>query len=441
MATLAATPANLDTLVADARAGDVLQLAPGAYGDRYWKGYKPTGAVSIQAADPTRAPVFRTIVLNGCANFNLAGLTIAYTPTRTSPPDDSALRLQDSSGINLSNLVIRGAPAINPTDLVGWPSCRGVTLNNAAGAVLSALDIAGVDRGVVLNNAQKVTIQGCKFGDRRRSAIVGGPVTDLLIDNNDFADANPYNWGAGDHADYIALWGDGKQSFPNARIRITNNRMSGAEHKPVAASTNQDPSGILGIWFQGKPTPAASGADPEAGLFVDWEISGNTLDIANLQGLAFWGAKRGKIASNTLTLKAGSINLKNAPGILIRDGCDAITLTNNAASVIDDKSGGKNPASGTILTVSGLLPPSSAKPAPTPDPRDAQIADLTAKLSAAATSTADLSAKLASVTSDRDAQAAKVSSLQAALDGATAAAKTLRDALTAIQSQATSALA
>lgn len=360
MTTIKASPASLAAALSAAQPGDIIALDGGSYGDQYLKGYAKAGPVTLVAASPTSPVVFRSLVLNGCANLALQDLAISYTPTATSPTDDSVLRLEAANNISLTRVKIQGGKAINPADLAGWPTCRAVSLNNSKSVLFESCDIGGTDRGVVCNNSQLVTLHKNAFHDLRRTAICGGGVADILIDDNDFGDANPYNWGAGDHADYIAFWATAAQSFPSARIKITNNRMSGAEHVPVAASPYHVPSGILGIWFQG----AALGG--ENGLFTDWEVSGNKLDIANLQGFACWNAIRGKIADNVMTLHAGSVEPKNAPGILLRAGSTGITMSGNTVSQISDQSGGVN-----VVIDPAPVPVPAPTPAPAPAPTPA----------------------------------------------------------------------
>lgn len=444
MAALTATPATFDAQLAKALAGDTLSLAPGNYGDLYVK-----KAVPVTLAFQSGA-VARSLNVQSTTGLTVTGLTIAFIPDAKTVSYSSAVNIQNSTGVTITGGTLRGGAAItgvaaNATALdgtgnvIGYPTARGVSIQQSSNVILDGLDISAFHRGIFLNQSSKVTLKNNNVHDLRTSAIVGAEVFDLTIDGNWLHDAKPWAWGKtltgsdgkplptyGDHADFIALWSNAAQTTPNARVKITNNRM-----EQTAGEA------ILGMWFQG-----STGAP-----YTDFVISGNSFKLANLQGIRLWNSGPGAITGNTLAWVAnqpdGTPNdPKQAPGILLEGGVSGVTVSGNSAYAYAGTAvtnAAALQAANTLLSAS--ISTTGVKPAPTPDPRDAQIADLTAKLSAATASNADLSAKLMSVTTDRDTQAAKASSLQTALDGATAAGKALRDALTAIQSQVANALA
>jgi hypothetical protein len=450
MSTLSATPSTLSTVLAKATAGDAISLAPGSYGDVTVSGKAYSPAISLTSADPANPAVLRTLTVKGLTGLHVSGLTVAFTPDMTTLGFTQAVTVDGCADVTLDHLKVKGGLAVNgvpetattldSTDnVIGRPCGRGVTIMNSHDVALTNSEVTVFDRGVLIASSQSVLIQQNDIHGLRHTGMVGGGFSDVTIDGNLIRDADPWRVGqtpVGDHSDMLAFWSGAGQTTPNARVKITNNVML----------QNKAPS--LGMWFQG----GGDGKSP----FTDFTIAGNLIAVPNLQGIALWQAQGGTISGNTLVqtqvpqMTAEQVT-KQLPTVLLLDDVSGVTVTNNALGVAMADRTGLSTASGNTLTapskdggvteikawlashqdmakmVSALLPAAPA-PAAQPDPRDAQIADLAAKLAAASAALANARGQVGALTQQlADAKAAQmaglaqVSTLQAQLAAAQAA--------------------
>jgi hypothetical protein len=332
------TPATLGPAFAKAAAGDTLALAPGSYGDFEFsrRFAKP---VTITCADKDRPPSFSKLSVSSGSNLTFSCLKVDFEPDAKTVTYSWATRIQDSDHITLSGVRIVGRPAVagvnedgSGTDVggnvIGRPTAYGMLLQNTSDVLIDGGEVAGFYKGVFMNKTQRVTIRGVEVHDNRTTAIVGAENSDLTIENNYLHSAHPWRWGHGDHADLLALWSNGNQTTPNARVRIINNRM-----EQMAGEA------ILGMWLQGS-TPAP---------FTDFEISGNQIVVNNFQGILIHDAHDGKIADNRL-YRATAGDDEQSPTILLRENTTQVTLSGNQLGAgISDLSEGKNPAKGNTV--------------------------------------------------------------------------------------------
>ena len=346
---LAAQPADPSTLakvLAGAKMGGTIALAPGSYGDVPIYNSRTPNLLTLTCADPARPPVLRSLTINNSANVVVTCLQIAFTPDAKTVTWSSAVTIDGSQDVTLRGVRISGAPAITGAlpdaavgastgNVIGWPTARGVSVQNAARVRIEGGEISGFHRGIFFHLVEVATLTGVDIHDLRATAIVGANVRDLTIQGNTLRDAHPWRWGEtplGDHADFIALWADSGQTQPNGRVKILDNLVV------------QDPKlpAVLGLWFQGG----------DLARFTDFEISRNRMFLNNLQAIALWNAGPGLISGNSL-LRNGPVE-KQAPAILLRSGVTGVAVSGNTLSQISDQSGGVNPQSGNII-VSGMV--------------------------------------------------------------------------------------
>lgn len=461
-AVLPATPSTFSAVFTKlpAAGGDTVALAPGIYG-RLDLGRKFAAPVTVTCADPLQRPIAPGFYIGGASNVTLSCLDVDWPPTIASTDSTPATEVSGSDHIVLTDLKIIGGPAISGVsedhvgytdasgNVIGRPTGYGLAIRGSSDVSVSATEVARFHKGVVLQGTQRVLLQRLNVHDTRTTPIVGSNNVDLTVTDSDLHDTAPWAWGLktptgvsyGDHGDFLALWSDAGQTTPNARIKITGNRMIQSKGVP-----------ILGMWLEG------SAAAP----FTDFEIRDNLIVTNNLQGIGPLNfAVRGVITGNTLRRTDGSGDAGQSPTILPRGGSTGLTITGNSLGApVDDKSGGANTvASNTVLSGAANIYAAVSAPITRPavvlpavvvaaDPRDAQIVDLTAKLKAAndnlATATATISALQGqAITSAMALKTAQDSqkATQAALDAELAAAAALRTSLAAIQSQAAAALA
>lgn len=330
-AALKAKPSTLAELIRQAGPGDMITLAPGEYGDSGVNHRR--SPLTLRSADPARPAIFRTFGVLDSSGITIDGVLIEFTPDAKTVSWSCAVNIQNSQDISFRKSRITGGPAVSGVameatgtdrtgNVIGIPTARGMCISGSQGVIVADNEVSKFHRGLVMNRISNVTLRNNDVHDMRTTAIVGSEVSDLLIEGNHLHDAHPWRWGetpAGDHADFLALWSNPRQTTPNARVSIIGNRFEQTDGKD-----------ILGMWFQGK----------EASPFTDAVIAKNVFLIANLQGIMLWNTQGARIERNIMR-RVGD-NPKQSPGILLRSGTTGVTMSDNTLNVIDDNSGGKN---------------------------------------------------------------------------------------------------
>lgn len=348
-ASLKATPATLEAVIRQAGPGDTVTLAPGEYGNS-GVGRRRT-PLTLVSADPANPAVFRTFSVTDSSDVTIDNVVVKLTPDAKTVSWSCTVNVEDSQNVNFLRSRISGGPAVSGVDMtakdtdntgnvIGLSTARGVCISSSQGVTFADNEVSKFHRGFVMNRVSKVTLRNNDVHDMRTTAIVGSDVTDLLIEGNHLHDAHPWRWGetpAGDHADFLALWSNARQTTPNARVSIIGNRFEQADGKD-----------ILGMWFEGK----------EAAPFTDAVITKNVFLIANLQGIMLWHTQGARIEQNVMR-RVGD-NPKQSPSILLRAGTTGVTMSNNTLNVIDDASGGKNRQDHNQFT-NKLIKPDEAK--------------------------------------------------------------------------------
>jgi hypothetical protein len=325
------------------RSGDTLTPS-GPQGDVAFANLKFSPAVTIVGL------VCRTLRLYNCQGIHFQAPDIAFTPDMHTVAWTAAVYISGCSDIVLDGGKVIGGPAINGVaetapavtasgvgagNVIGRLCGYGINIVNSSGCNVTGSEIAQFDRGIVLGAVTDCVISGNDVHDRRRTAICGGGLTRVTIDGNIVRSSMPWRWGdtpVGDHADCMAFWSATGQTTPNVGVKITNNLM-----EQLSGAT------LLGMWFQG----GTDGKSP----FTDFEISGNTILVPNLQGIMLVNSKNGIVARNVLIQAVvPGVSPKQCPTILLRANCDGIAIVNNRVGApISDLSKGANPQSGNVL--------------------------------------------------------------------------------------------
>lgn len=335
-AELAATPATLPAVLALAKGGDVVQLAPGAYGDvRVAKVVAAPGVVRL-VADPTAPAVFNSLLVRGAEGLRFEGVTVAFAPTMQTRESQNVVSVEGSKRITFTGGRITAGPAINGIDetatvadwsgnVKGWPWGRGFYTQLSQDIEISDSEVWSVQRGLLTYKSTGVRFLRNHVHDVRRTFILGD-ASDLTIAGNYLYGSRPWRWGQtpiGDHGDCIALYPS--SLGPMARVAITGNV---CEQRPGGTA-------ILGF------TLASI-----RGL----EVRGNVLRGTDHQGIVATDVIDATVADNVLTGRAG---------ILLRSGSERVAVSGNVAAWYEDRlkgSTGNSLASARVLTADVVLP-------------------------------------------------------------------------------------
>jgi hypothetical protein len=336
-AALPADPPSFAKALTLAACGDVLALAPGTYGDGYVGRKCPAATpITITSADPGNPASFRTLTFYEASGFAVDHVRVALTPDAQTKSFSAALAIKASTDIAISAVQVTSGPAVNGIDpataqaqdatgnVRGFPAGYGVFLYQSQRVTLDGLDISQVDRGINMSGVQDVAIRGSHIHHTRRTSILGGNLQRVTISGNRLSDIHPWAWGQtarqSDHAEYIALWTDPKQTAPTSGLVITDNLMEQGGGEAV-----------LGAWLQGAQGGVAIGFDRPI-------ITHNVSLIANTQGWALDHVYGGELGWNVM-LQAGGDPLHQMPGIRLQPGTVRLSIHDNMVSFISDVTG------------------------------------------------------------------------------------------------------
>ena len=336
MSTITVTnAAQLTNALGSAHGGDVISLAAGNYGDVSISGRTFASDVKITSQNAGSPANLHSLSITGSSHLNVDGVTVRFAPTTSTYAFSPAVKIDGSQSIIFAHSTVTGGAAVNGVgatatvldatgNVQGMPTGYGVSISNSSAIVVDSVDISQVNKGVVLAASNHITISNDDIHNMRTTGIVGANISDVLIKNNHIHDSNPWHWGSGDHADFLAMWSDATQIGANNNITITNNLME--QGKGTA---------VLGMWLQGGTQ-----------LFTNVTISNNAFLNGNTQGITLNGVSGGKIDHNVMLQTSG--DAKAAPGILLTSNVQNISVSDNITSSVADTSKSIGVAANTI---------------------------------------------------------------------------------------------
>ncbi len=321
---------NADQLASalnSAKAGDVISLAAGYYGNISLSGKAFSDEVVIKSDDPDNPASFGSLSIKASQNITFSGVNVDFVPNESTVSFSSAVLVENSNDITFKGGVIEGGPAVTGVSIdadkvdstgnvIGLPTGRGVTIQGSSNVTIAQSDISHFLRGIAIGDSEKVTITDNEIHHLRKTAIVGGG-DDLVIEGNYLHSSSPWKIGTagGDHADFIALWTDPNQGAPTTNVTIRDNILA-----------QGDGTGVLGMWLQG-----------DVAGFANVVIEGNAILGGDTQGIMMSNTVGGSVKDNVLIQ---TTEYAKAPGIILLEGATNISVSENIASAIGDKNGG-----------------------------------------------------------------------------------------------------
>lgn len=222
---------ELAAALADARAGDEIQLAPGSYGDLSLDGLSFPGTVLITSQYPGTPAQFDSVLISDSSNIAMDSLHIDNPFNGVS--GSSVVRIEDSQGISISNSEINGRVDDDYTGHYGIYVVRGSDIQIMNNSVHDVKD------GVTIMDSNNVDVVRTQFDYLGNDAIKVGGTDTILLDGN--VGPNEWHMEAEAHADFIQF-----QISPSGaasrNVVITNN---------VAIHGNVTRGGIHEGEFQG----------------------------------------------------------------------------------------------------------------------------------------------------------------------------------------------
>lgn len=326
LAVTPATPATLAAVIATARPGDVVQLAPGSYG--------PISISKRVFAPPLVITGKPGAVLKSVNITYSEGITFDQVTVNAGPAPSSntiAFRVYQAKRILLSDAVLVGGKAVTgalPTatpplpasakgNVIGYPSGKGTSFVGCTNCAIIGSDVSLFHTGIDFGNSPGMIVEGNFVHDVRTSPIKGAPEANTSIIGNVTKCSTPWKYGgAGDHGDRLHIWADSGKIVTG--LVITGNQFLEAGCGP-----------IMGIFIQSKIIPPATTGGKYAGAIV----SGNTVAQSNGQAIVFSGMTGGSVAADNiliwtqtnagaLTCLRGSVPCKTVPRLDIKSSRD-----------------------------------------------------------------------------------------------------------------------
>lgn len=300
---------ELENALHSASGGERIELAPGDYGDLYFANLSFSSEVTITSEQPSSMASIRSLALVGASNLHFDSIFFDYIPDENTVIHSSAVRVDRSNNITISNSIVEGGPSIvgispdsepgeqGAEGILGLPNGQGIRIVSSSNVRLENNDVSEFYRGIILNLSENVEIVGNEVHHTRASTLAGGGNSDVLVEGNYFHSAQPWKYGAaGDHGDYVFFWTDGNQIEPSNNIVIRNNVIDQGDGDPM-----------LGI-ILGDRSAADVG-------FTNSEITGNVINNGHNVSISVDISDGLIIRENTLLQSSGGP--KEAPKILI----------------------------------------------------------------------------------------------------------------------------
>jgi len=298
------------------RAGDVIELADGDYGDVSIIGYANTDYIGIVAA-PGARPVLHGLYTAGASHWLLRGLTFVAASGESGPKGaiveaDSHRTLGPSDHIAFIGNRFFTAPEVTnwaPDDWVSKPKMYGL-----------------------ITRARCALVRGNEFFNLRNALDIGGDAS--VIEDNDFHD-----------------FGNDAMDFHASNLTIRRNHISASRHPPAE---KLHPDGLQGwaldgavhrdILIDGNVVANLNPADDNymqgisifTGRFENVTIQNNVVATNTWHGITLYGVRNARVLNNTV--------VATRPGdrdswILIHDSSDHATrgealARNNIATAI-----------------------------------------------------------------------------------------------------------
>lgn len=313
--------AELENALHSATGGERIELAAGDYGDLYFANRSFSSDVTITSEDSSAMASIRSLALVGASNLHFDRIFFDYTPDENTVIHSSAVRVDRSANITISNSIVEGGPSIvgispdsepgeqGAEGILGLPNGQGIRVVSSDNVRLENNDVSEFYRGIILNLSDNVDIVGNEVHHTRASTLAGGGNNEVLVEGNHFHSAQPWKFGAaGDHGDYVFFWTGGKQTEPSDSIIIRDNLIDQGDGEPM-----------LGI-ILGDRSAADVG-------FTNAEISGNIVNNGHNVSISVDIADGVTIRENTLLQSSGGP--KEAPKILIYSTLQNATIENN----------------------------------------------------------------------------------------------------------------
>ncbi|TMV82378.1 PKD domain-containing protein, partial [Thioclava sp. BHET1] len=225
---LVSGPEALMQALSHAEGGEVIRLAPGAYGKitlgpaSAFPVSFPAPGIILRSADPAHPAVFGGLVLKAVDNLSFEDITFDYRFGLGDLPFTMPFNVTGGDHIAFRNSRFLGdnAHGIGSAEN-GFGYATGLSLRNVDGAELDGNLFTTFRNGIQIQSSKNIVFQNNDVTDMRSDGLDLAGVAGVVIRGNHFHDFRGMpNWI--DHRDMIQLWSTG-MSMPSQDITIAGN--------------------------------------------------------------------------------------------------------------------------------------------------------------------------------------------------------------------------
>lgn len=266
------SPAELTRALTEAKAGSIIRLTPGNYGNyRFTKAQFANGLVSIVSEQFDNPAVFSSINLSGASGILLGGLKVAGDAR-------PLINVSSASNIVLSGLHFTGVTA----DRDPWDeAATAIWVRNSSGITIYSNRFEDVRIAIFLQRSQGVSIIRNELAYVREGINVAA--TDKLrIEGNHFHSFSP-RYQDGEHPDAVQFW-TSNETVGSTNVSLKNNYFQFGGRRAVQ-----------GIFARSEV--AESGKIPTA-RHADWVVTGNIYYGSSRHGISLNSIDRARVENN-----------------------------------------------------------------------------------------------------------------------------------------------
>ena len=296
MATISVTnTSELNTAMAQAKAGDTILLASGNYG-AFSSGNDYSSAVTIKSANAGAPASFSSVALNSATGITFDSITFDYRFKAGDPLHTDPFTVSGSSNIVFRNSNFDGdvASGMNSIDN-GYAVGRGLLITTSNGVTVENSVFKTWMRGIVVGESSNVNILKNEVTGIRSDGMDFAQVQNVRIEGNNIHDFRSAP-NSDDHADFIQFWTTGTTA-PSTDITIRNNTLNIGQGS-VAQS----------LFMRNEVVDQG-----QAGASMYYKnvlIENNTISNAHIHGITV-GETNGLIVRSNVVI-AATMNLSNA---------------------------------------------------------------------------------------------------------------------------------
>ncbi len=221
--------AELYDALANATGGEIIELAPGDYGDLSLSGKSNfditfDSEVQIVSADPENPAVFSGLDVRDAANLTFDSIKFDYTFEPGDNIWDRPFSVSDSENITIRNSTFDGDLAHGVSDVAdGYGYAIGLSFRDSTGITVEQNEFFEFYRGMTISSSSDIKVLSNDVHSVRMDGMNFAEVTGVLIENNHIHDFNA-SLNSLDHSDMIQFWTNGTDT-PSTDITIRGNHL------------------------------------------------------------------------------------------------------------------------------------------------------------------------------------------------------------------------